>query len=530
MKVSLYLLPATAVAMLSACGGGGGGGGANNTPATPTTSPYVSCQAGACTWNLPAGYVMTANDMSILERQLGNNPVTVNIESGDLQLASPIASDSPQTLTIHVPGDLHVDAPLTLSNSQAKLILQYGQAEPTYHNPADYYLTAPINLPAGPSFSTCLGHDCDPVDYTVITELGQPSDATSAPAIMTLQGIGTALHSHYALGANIDAHVTASWNLGDHDEDPGTAEQLMGFTPHGSYLPGNYPDQEREDASFTGNFEGLGHTISGLFVNRQGSGDAGLFGSVKSGKLRNVGMLDVSITGDRSAGGLTGFYWGDESGLYRLTNQQRISHCYTTGTVKSRAYAGGLSGYFAAGILENSFSSATVEAGNTDGDTIAGGVTGRLTDYAILRNTYATGSITTTAEWASTGGLVGSGRSSKIQNSFSTGKVTGEGGLGGLMGISSNVDQENSFWATDSSGQATSSSYGDTSASGKLLIELLASDVLDALNSGSVEPRWTNHDSTTTPMLLGGPGSVYLRSEIEADASTAVAYLQIFTD
>ena len=71
--------------------------------------------------------------------------------------------------------------------------------------------------------------------------------------------------------------------------------------------------------NFTAEFDGNGHTIANLFVDRP-SGFAGLFASIHTtGKVRNLGLVDVDVTStgsQKSAGGLAGVSNGDVSFSY----------------------------------------------------------------------------------------------------------------------------------------------------------------------------------------------------------------------
>ena len=70
-----------------------------------------------------------------------------------------------------------------------------------------------------------------------------------------------------------------------------------------------------------------------------------------------------------------------------------------------------------------------------------------------MTNSYSTGSVTGDAD---VGGLVGYS-SGTVRNSYSTGRVTGNDNVGGLIGRKrhgSNIRK--SFWDTETSGQATS--------------------------------------------------------------------------
>ena len=63
---------------------------------------------------------------------------------------------------------------------------------------------------------------------------------------------------------------------------------------------------ENTTNDFSATFDGNGHTISNLMINREGASDIGLFGVVSGSKIANIGLLDVDITGNNDVGGLVG--------------------------------------------------------------------------------------------------------------------------------------------------------------------------------------------------------------------------------
>ena len=69
---------------------------------------------------------------------------------------------------------------------------------------------------------------------------------------------------------------------------------------------------------------GNGHTISNLFIDRSSTNYVGLFGYVRgsTARLRNIGMLEVKVTGDGYVGGLVGYNW-----------KSTVSNSYATGSV-----------------------------------------------------------------------------------------------------------------------------------------------------------------------------------------------------
>jgi hypothetical protein len=80
-----------------------------------------------------------------------------------------------------------------------------------------------------------------------------------------------------------------------------------------------------------------------------------------------------------------------------------------------------------------------------------GGLAGWNTD--TVNNSYSTGSVTGNDL---VGGLVGFHQYGTISNSYSTGSVTGNSSVGGLVGERERSTVSNSFWDTETSGQVTS--------------------------------------------------------------------------
>ncbi len=61
------------------------------------------------------------------------------------------------------------------------------------------------------------------------------------------------------------------------------------------------------DDPFNAEFEGNGHTISYLMINRRRESEIGLFGGTDTqAKIANIGLLEVDIRGNNAVGGLVG--------------------------------------------------------------------------------------------------------------------------------------------------------------------------------------------------------------------------------
>ncbi len=144
---------------------------------------------------------------------------------------------------------------------------------------------------------------------------------------------------------------------------------------------------------FTGTFDGDGHIISGLVVNSYYA--AGLFGSVKGGTIKNLGMVNSRIVGDgETAGGIVWYAQG-----------ATITNCYNTGYVYSTedtltAAAGGIVGTSDGGTtITNCYNAGNITA-IQNADTAyyqcpayAGGIVGHSYSNTTIRNCYNVGRI-----------------------------------------------------------------------------------------------------------------------------------------
>ena len=177
--------------------------------------------------------------------------------------------------------------------------------------------------------------------------------------------------------------------------------------------------------SYTGTFDGGGHTITGLTVTTNDE-YAGLFGWLgKAGTVKNVVMEGVQITNNRSwiafAGGVVGSSWGT------------IENCSVSGSVSGTVYVGGVVGAQIDGSITGCSSSATVK-----GTLNVGGVAGQTNSSATLTACYATGNVTleiAPKKNIAGGGLVGMNAGSSLLACYATGNVTSTGSSTGYVHI-----------------------------------------------------------------------------------------------
>jgi len=184
------------------------------------------------------------------------------------------------------------------------------------------------------------------------------------------------------------------------------------------------------DNSYTGTFDGGGHTITGLTFTTNDE-YAGLFGWLnRAGTVKNVVMEGVQMTSHQiyggSIGGVVGSSWGT------------IENCSVSGSVSGTVYVGGVVGAQIGGSITGCSSSATVK-GTVD----VGGVAGQTNSSATLTACYATGNVIieiNPKKNIAGGSLVGMNAGSSLLACYATGNVTSTGSstgkvhIGGFLG------------------------------------------------------------------------------------------------
>ena len=208
---------------------------------------------------------------------------------------------------------------------------------------------------------------------------------------------------HFRLGNDIDLYAYLA---------PGGAGYAKwgaeGWEPIGNY-----------DNPFPGNFDGNGHKITGLWIDRRTAHNIGLFG-VTNAAIKNLGLeiATAGVRGYSSIGGLSG----------RQLNGSSITNSYTTGNVSGGDVVGGLVGVqFFGSNITNSYAT-----GNVSGGSDVGGLVGTQV-VSNITSSYATGNV---SGYRQVGGLVGVQLfGSNITNSYATGNVSGYRQVGGLVGM-----------------------------------------------------------------------------------------------
>ena len=211
---------------------------------------------------------------------------------------------------------------------------------------------------------------------------------------------------------------------------------------------------------YTGTFDGDGHTISGLYINRSADYQ-GLFGRVGTGGTVKDLSVSGNVSGSNSVGGVVGYNFsgtvtncafsgsvsGSNSvgGVVGWNDSGTVTGCIFSGpgSVSGKISVGGVVGGNSGsnGVVENCYNTGTVTGTRTDDD--LGGV-GGVVGYnsGTVKNCYNTGKVTGSADSSDVGGVVGWNRGN-VKNCYNTGSVTSSGNplvgdvgmVGGVVGL-----------------------------------------------------------------------------------------------
>ncbi len=228
---------------------------------------------------------------------------------------------------------------------------------------------------------------------------GLAGEGTEAsPCLVTtcedLQAMGY-FPAHYRLANDVDCIGTKTWNGG------------AGFKPVEGVL----------------GFDGAGHTIRNLMIDRPTTGDVGLFKStsaMKGGLRGPLRLTNVDITGQDDVGAVAGV-------LSLSGNEPPLEDVIVTGIVRGRERVGGIMGAFTGSVTPIK---KLWFDGEVYGDKNVGGLVGEG-QSVTLEQVGATGTVTSTSLGA--GGLVGGG-SSVLTNTMFVGTIDSSGQAGGLAG------------------------------------------------------------------------------------------------
>ena len=310
---------------------------------------------------------------------------------------------------------------LSTEGDNPDIIVPYDKGSNTYTA-----IVAPQSVAAGTTFITCTftngktfvykmknatdwqagGEYTYTVSLAAAKDLGYTIESNGSYTVYNADGLLNV--AELVNGGKTDINITLDKNIDLTGKD---------WTPIGTSF----------DNSYTGTFDGGGHTITGLTITTKDQ-FVGLFGYLnRAGTVKNVVMEGIQITSNHMfgcIGGVAGYSWGT------------IENCSVSGSVSGTVYVGGVVGVQIGGSITGCSSSATVK-GTVD----VGGVAGEK--WGSMTACYATGNVTLEIDSPknlSGGGLVGFNGGSSVLACYATGNVTSTGSstgnvhIGGFLG------------------------------------------------------------------------------------------------
>lgn len=159
------------------------------------------------------------------------------------------------------------------------------------------------------------------------------------------------------------------------------------FTPIGD-------NNNTTNAKFCGTFDGQGHTISGIRINKPSVDYIGVFGrlgTTTAGVVKNLVVRNCSIVADAHVGVIAGDLTGGESGTGIIEN----CHVGDDVTLKGHLFVGGIAGISNKATIEGCTCAATIEGTNSSGNNAyeLGGIIGEISGGTSLIDNIFTGTI-----------------------------------------------------------------------------------------------------------------------------------------
>ena len=307
---------------------------------------------------------------------------------------------------------------LSTEGDNPDIIVPYDKGSNTY-----IALVAPQSVAAGTTFITCTftngktfvykmknatdwqagGEYTYTVSLAAAKDLGYTIESNGSYTVTSADGLMNV--AELVNGGKTDINITLDTDI-----------DLTGknWTPIGTSF----------DNSYTGTFDGGGHTITGLTFTTNDE-YAGLFGYLnRAGTVKNVVMEGIQITSNHmfgNTGGVAGFSWGT------------IENCSVSGSISGTVSVGGVVGVQRDRSITGCSSSATVK-----GTLNVGGVAGQTIFGATLTACYATGNVIIEIDRTqniSGGGLVGFNDGISLLSCYATGNVTSTGSSTGYVHI-----------------------------------------------------------------------------------------------
>lgn len=423
-----------------------------------------------------------------LSRSLASTNIELASTEGDLNLAGPVTWNSANGLTLSSAGNVNLDGNVTASGIGSRLTVNAG---------GDINLNSKVGL-TGLSSGLTLNH----VGESILGNGGQLT-LSGAGAAYTSNGNQYAVIQNLAQLQNINANLNGYYVLGNSINGRAGRFKAIG-----------------DGAGFNGIFDGLGNTVTNLWISSTGS-HSGLF-AVSSGAISNLTLDSATINnagprapGFAAIGGLVGLNVGSlsnvttskvtvlagasgENSVSGLVGQNlggTIKNAVSGGRVTGNTYTRAVGGIVGENIttsvglatLDHVVSNALV-GGGMQRDTTGGigGLAG-VNQGGYITDASSTGSTISTGAGTNVGGLVGFNVNGVLERTTSSGEVrgSGAGNVGGLVGynIYSDITQSTSTSKVTGYGATGTGGLVGTSRNSRLKEVKAGGNVLDNLGA-----------------------------------------------
>ena len=232
----------------------------------------------------------------------------------------------------------------------------------------------------------------------------------------------------FEIATRLDLRHLALLVNGQHDDCTGkTFRQTQDIACDNTYIPIGYYHSSSDYGYFCGTYDGGGHTVSGIVVNRTGSGyedgSVGLFGRTSQGTIQNVVLADCSFAGHEDVGGIVG------RSLEGTVLNCRVESTVTINAGSNAAWChGGIVGSSLRASIIGCACAANVSNNGRTGASRYGGIAGYDENGTIKDCFYAGTTITAESDCGAIAGYE-YGDSPTYVNNYYT--ATGLGGVGG---------------------------------------------------------------------------------------------------
>lgn len=254
-----------------------------------------------------------------------------------------------------------------------------------------------------------------------------------------------------------------------------------------------------DSVPYMGVFDGNNHTLEGLYCDNRNADFVGLFGYVKDGTVKNVGVVNSYFHGEKGVGGVCGYVKNgaldscycsgvidgeSAGGVCYACEYGDITNCYNLSAVRGMI-AGGVCVY-AFGDVANCYN-----AGTVSGDYAAGVCAeyygSDTSGTSIMTNCYNVGSVNGISYAC---GICLGTKQGTITNCYNIGQVSGQNIVSGFCGMNDGGAIDNCYFLSGT----------DDYAAQKVAEEFKDGTVVGLLNAGQKEPVWAQ--GANHPILL----------------------------